>query len=127
MRQLHDHEINEFNVDHVQVFAVDDPDNKTGGGASHQYAVETSAHEGHPGSVTRIQFQHGPVKEAGVNGLTNEALIAIVQDRLRSFQKGPFSCRENALALTKLDEAMMWMHKRTFDRVRRGVEGEHKV
>lgn len=50
-------------------------------------------------------------------------VAAIVIDRLRSFQSGPFSCRENALALTKCEEAMQWLHSRTLERMRRGVEG----
>jgi hypothetical protein len=36
-----------------------------------------------------------------------------------------FSCRENAIALTKIQEAMMWLQKRTRDRVARGVEGRN--
>jgi hypothetical protein len=67
------------------------------------------------------------VQEAGVNGISNEALLAIVEDRLLGFQAGPYSCRENAVALTKVQEAMMWLQKRTLDRVKRGVEGTHVV
>jgi hypothetical protein len=37
-----------------------------------------------------------------------------------------FPCRENALAITKLDEALLWLEKRTRDRVARGVEGKHE-
>jgi hypothetical protein len=33
-------------------------------------------------------FQNGPIAEVGVNGVTHEVLLAIVADRLRSFQKG---------------------------------------
>ena len=47
-------------------------------------------------------------------------------DRLRGFQAGPFGCRENALALTKLEEAMHWLHHRTRGRMARGVEGTHE-
>lgn len=70
-----------------------------------------------------IDFQEGPIGECGVNGISNEALLAIVEDRLRGFQSGPFARRENALALTKLQEAMMWLQKHTRDRVAKGVEG----
>lgn len=84
-----------------------------------------------------LKFQNGPVS-AGINGITNEALLAVVIDRLRSFQngvpgddlhltaKGQFACRENALALTKLEEAMHWLNHRTRARESRGVEGTHK-
>ena len=74
-----------------------------------------------------IRFQNGPIKENGINGLTNEALMTILQDRLRGFQSGPFSCRENAVALTKLDESLMWLHHRTASRQQRGVEGKSVV
>lgn len=56
----------------------------------------------------------------------NEALLAVVEDRLLGFQSGENACRENALALTKLQEAMMWLHKGTRDRVARGVEGTNQ-
>lgn len=73
-----------------------------------------------------INFQNGPIKESGVNGISNESLLAIVEDRLLGFQSGQFACRENAIALTKLQEAMMWLQKRTRDRVARGVEGTNQ-
>lgn len=76
---------------------------------------------------TLINFQNGVIKENGVNGCQNEDLIAIVIDRLQSFQKGKFNCRENALAITKLEEALMWLNKRTNDRIARGVEGTNIV
>ena len=72
-------------------------------------------------------FQKGAIKENGVNGVQNEDLIAICIDRLQAFQKGPFSCRENAVALTKLEEALMWLEKRTNDRKARNVEGTTKI
>ena len=70
-----------------------------------------------------LHFQNGPIKEAGFNGISVEALLAIVEDRLLGFQSGVFNCRENAVALTKIQEAMMWLQKRTRDRLARGVEG----
>ena len=73
-----------------------------------------------------IKFQKGAVKEAGFNGFSGEALLAIVKDRLESFQKGPYACRDNAVALTKIDEAIMWLHKRTHERMARGVEGTNE-
>lgn len=47
-------------------------------------------------------------------------------DRFRGFQKGPYACRENALVLTHLEEALMWMQQRTIARIKRGVEGTHE-
>lgn len=69
-----------------------------------------------------IDFQLGPVKESGVNGATNEALIAILIHRM-NFLNGKFPCRENSLAITKLQEALMWLEQRTKERIARQVEG----
>jgi hypothetical protein len=74
-----------------------------------------------------INFQEGPIKECGVNGVCNEDLIGMVICRLEHFQKSEFSCRENAVAITKLEEALMWLRKRTLGRENRGVEGTNTV
>lgn len=79
------------------------------------------------GVVGKIHFQEGPIKEAGVNGVNNEDLINMVICRLEGFQNSNFRCRENALAITKLEEALLWLRKRTMDRETRGVEGTHIV
>lgn len=79
------------------------------------------------GILSAQQFSKmGPVKEFGVNGCHQEDLLEIVIDRLKSFQSGKFSCRENAIALTKLEEAMRWLNHRTKDRQQQGVEGANK-
>lgn len=73
--------------------------------------------------LQRIAFQNGPVREAGVTGGTNEALLAVVIDRLEGFQRGQFACHDNEVALDHVQSARLWLHKRTVDRVARGVEG----
>ena len=75
----------------------------------------------------KIDMQEGQIKECGVNGCCNEDLINIVVARLEGFQKSEFACKENAIALTKLEEALLWLHHRTNKRVNRGVEGTNKV
>lgn len=40
---------------------------------------------------------------------------------------GKYASRENACSLTHTEESLMWLQKRTRDRVARGVEGTHKV
>lgn len=119
MRELTDHKVNPAN-DTLKIEVTDEPG---AGGANHRYEIS-----GMNVGANRylILFQNGPIGEVGVNGLTHEALIAIVVDRLRSFQAGSFACRENALALTKLEEAQHWLHHRTRARMARGVEGTHE-
>lgn len=128
MRELHDHKVNPAN-DTLTIAVVDEPGS---GGANHAYLISgfnagTNPSENVEMPLTRlgVVFQNGPINEVGVNGVTHEALLAIVADRLRSFQKGPFSCKANACALTHIEEAMHWLQQRTIDRMRRGVEGTH--
>jgi hypothetical protein len=77
--------------------------------------------------ITTVNFQKGPIKENGVNGCANEDLIAMVIARLNAFQDSPYKCRENAIALTKLEESLMWLRKRTLKRVTAGTEGTSNV
>ena len=120
MREIHDHKVNPAN-DKLDITVLDEPGP---GGANHEYQVTGYASkDGVHNGCLRISFQEGPIAEAGVNGVTQEVLIAIVIDRLRSFQQGKFACRENALALTKLEEAQLWLFSRTLKRMQRGVEG----
>ena len=123
MRMIHEHENNLANRQ-IQIEVVDEPGH---GGACHNYAIHLPDLDDVVQSSSLISFQNGPIKEAGVNGLTHEVLLAILIDRLRGFQKGPFTCRENSLALTKLEEGLMWLHKRTQRREAEGVEGTRKL
>ena len=93
----------------------------------HFQVIESASNEHGIRILANINFQEGPIKECGVNGVCNEDLIAMVITRLENFQKSEFACRENALAITKLEEAMLWLRKRTMGREQRGVEGTHTV
>lgn len=74
----------------------------------------------------KIQFQNGPRNvEGSTSGVLDHELLEIVRDRLKHFQEGEFACRENALALTHIEEALMWMNQRTVDRASRGVLGTY--
>lgn len=75
--------------------------------------------------LASIHFQEGAIKEHNVNGVNNEDLIAMVICRLEHFNQSEFRCRENSMAITKLEEALLWLRKRTMGREKRGVEGKH--
>lgn len=135
MRTITDHKLNGLN-DALEITVLDEPGQ---GGASHRYQIrgysrkqevvansETGETEIVDDVATDINFQNGPIQETGVNGISGEALLAVVIDRLRSFQAGEYKCRENAVALTKLEESLMWLQKRTRDRLARGVEGTNQ-
>ncbi len=72
-----------------------------------------------------IQFQHGTIPENGINGVTNESVLDLLAMRLRALNKR-FPCRENALAITNIEQARMWLDERTRVREAQGVEGQHK-
>lgn len=122
MREITSHKVNGLN-DAIDIHVLDESGT---GSACNIYSLrvnldrDSSLHE-----TTELKFQNGPIKEVGFNGISNESLLAIVEDRLKCFQAGEFSCRENALALTHLQEAMHWLHHRTRERMQRNVEGTY--
>lgn len=106
----------------LEVHVLDEPGV---GGASHCYAI---INKNDPNKVYAcFNFQTGGVLEAGVNGISNEALLAIVIDRLEGFSKGAYPSPETSIALTKCQEALHWMEHRTRERAARCVEGKHEV
>lgn len=125
------HKVNGLN-DALRVTALGDPGP---GGAHVEYTISADmkgAAEDHPAensrrirACCRLHFQNGVIEPNGdgINGISIEAILAVAEHRLQGFQSGEFACRENAVALTKLQESMMWLHKRTRDRMERGVEG----
>lgn len=118
MRTLEGHKVNPAD-ESLAVIVIDEPG---AGGANHHYLVA-----GGDSVSTHIMFQNGPIAEVGVNGLTHEALLVIVADRLRSFQDGPYACNHNHMALHHVTEAMYWLKARTIERMARNVEGTHKL
>lgn len=108
------------------VIYTDAPD---ASGAAHQYRVllESPAPSCYHGIVAHLQFQQGPRDvEGSIPGVTEAALLAILIDRLRGFQAGPYSCRENAIQLTKLEEVLHWTKARADERAKRGVLGKNQ-
>jgi hypothetical protein len=98
--------------------------------APHHFIVASTApadDEGNPELLAEIDFQEGPIKEHGVNGVCNEDLLVMVLERLKAFQRSEYSCKENAMAITKIEETLLWLRKRTMGREQRGVEGTHKL
>lgn len=80
-----------------------------------------------------ICWQEGPLGRADSpegrtipNGAFVETVISACVQRLEFFQSSKFKCRENALAITKLEEALHWLESRTKDRELRAVEGTYK-
>lgn len=101
-------------------------------GIQEQHETDTN---GNPSGGTtqgrgiNIAWQNGPLVVDGVrqvpNGAFVEDVIAAAVGRIQHYQNSRFKCRENALAITKLEEALHWLDARTKDREARGVEGTH--
>lgn len=131
-RELTGHKVNGVN-DGLDVLVLDDPGS---GGANHKYVIQQP-----PPPVGRrqdgitfvervvvpIEFQNGPIKEVGINGITHETLTAILIDRFEGFQRGPYACDDNEEALGYFRKAQEAMLRRTKARAARGVEGTHAV
>jgi len=99
---------------------VDDGNNPNGG------TVE--------GVGIEITWQQGPLGRGEdrqePNGAFVETVIAAAKQRIEWYQSAGgsrFACRENALAITKLEEALHWLNHRTAEREAREVEGLHKA
>ena len=101
------------------VYAADEKGN---GGANHEYHIEGL--NGAFDSPVVIKFQNGArLLPDSIHGVLDPDLLEIVRHRLQAFQAGPFSSRENAVALTHIEEALMWMNRRVEDRIERNVLG----
>lgn len=122
MRTLENHKVNGAN-ETLEIHVMDEFGS---GGAHHHYLITYPAPESVGGDIGYdVFFQKGPIKEAGVNGITQEALLAICEDRLLCFQSGPYACADNAEALAHIQQAMECLQRRTKARIASGVEGTH--
>ena len=119
MRELYTHEVAGDNSPQVEINVMDEPGF---GGAHHKYLVKAGNSSG--SYAASIDFQNGPIKEVGLNGLSAESLLAIAIDRLECFQKGPFACKARLAGLLYAKLSLEEMQSRTRDRIARGVEGK---
>lgn len=108
-REIKGHEVGEH-FNHVHIYAMDAPQDN---GASHQYRVERSD----ASQLGYVNFHRALPEEIemglGVNGITDEALLAILADRMKGLQDGPGSCKEFGIALKKIEEAAAVLNTRT--------------
>ena len=95
-------------------------DEKGNGGAHHNYLIDLQ--DGN--KQVPIDFQNGARKlPDSIHGVLDTDLLEICRHRLQCFQEGPFASRESAIALTHVEEALLWLNKRTEDRIERNVLG----
>ena len=73
-----------------------------------------------------IKWQDGTIPEVGRNGVQIAEALEVVLQQLKGYQE-KITCKENAISITKIEEAIMWQEKRTSERIKRGVEGKHEI
>jgi hypothetical protein len=96
----------------------------------HKYELENHEHPINVPNQTLQFIEKQPAPEMFPSGslitvnecTTNEDILAVLIDRMNYLQN-KFSCRENAIVLTHLETALLWLGKRTADRKARKVEG----
>ena len=94
------------------------------------YRYELSNFENPLAAGQTLQFIHktkvsenSTELETVSDGTTNEEVINVIIDRLQ-FLQSQFPCKENAMAITHLQEAENWLNRRTLERTKRGVDGK---
>lgn len=92
--------------------------------------------EGHPtggstwgdGFKMEIDWQNGIIDpELGQNGAFVEDVLEAARQRLQFFNSTEFRCRENSIAITKIEEALQWLDWRTRQRLLQDVENTYEV
>lgn len=110
------------NLDEIDGFAVVHLDVNQGQPLSERDLVVID----HKSNEITFRIQNGPIGERGINGCQVDTMIAAALEIIRGLNKN-FPCRENSLAITKLEESLMWLRARKHDRVSRGVEGTNQA
>lgn len=81
------------------------------------------------GAGQTIKFCKGDKNDGSVfrqEGVFTETLLQVAKEYLESVNKGEMATRETSMAITKLDECLMWINKRAEDRRLRGVQGTYQ-
>jgi hypothetical protein len=77
-----------------------------------------------------IDWQNGPLGRDGerkkANGAFVETVLEAALQRIEHYQTTKFNCRENSIAITKIEEALLWLNSRTQRREEQKVEGTHQ-
>lgn len=108
------------------------PDGDRVVGDGHLYELENFEAKDSPGRVLKfiekvadnsVDAAPGSLKTV-MDGTTNEEVLKVLIHRMGCLS-AKFPSRENSIATTNLEQALMWLEKRTRDRLARGVEGKH--
>jgi hypothetical protein len=107
----------------ITIFAEEPEDE----GAPTRYSIRVALPPTSVSDVVAVElnFQRGAVGADGssINGISDEALIEVLIDRLKVFQAGKWACETNRTALSHLEKALAALEDRTAKRRSAGVEG----
>lgn len=99
-------------------------------GASYKVPTYLITNEGiQDGEGIQIIFCKGNKEDDSIlrqEGIFTETLIQTAKQYLESVNIGEMATRETSMVITKLDEALMWINKRSEDRKLREVQGTYK-
>ena len=94
----------------------------------HKYELENFENKNEKGQEIQFIEKHGTEISGELvtafDGTTNEEVLEVLINRI-SFLHNKFPCKENACCITHLQEGLMWLEKRTSDRIKRNVEGKN--
>lgn len=76
-------------------------------------------------AIDRLRYYQGEGKYAEVLSRETADGDSAIMLKDAVVTPGKFRCRQNALAITHLEEALHWCQERTAEREARGVEGTH--
>ena len=112
---------------------LDENQNPTGG--SVELHVTKSGDVEYPALI--VNWQDGPrgmgenpdgsLALADPNGAFVEDVLWAALQRLEFFNESKYRCRENSIAITKIEEALFILKDRQLSRSERNVEGKHEV
>lgn len=105
-------------------FTVDEDGNPTGGTTS---MVAPGAHPHDEHVAIEIHWQKGMIGPEGQNGAFIEDVLEAARQRLLFFNTTKFRCRENSVAITKIEEALQWLDWRTRQRLLQDMENTYEV
>jgi hypothetical protein len=99
-------------------------------GATYEVPTYKIGNEGiEDGAGLKIVFCKGNKQDDTAlrqEGIFTETLIETAKQYLESVNVGEMASRETAMVITKLDEALMWINKRSEDRKLRGVQATYQ-
>jgi hypothetical protein len=81
------------------------------------------------GDPLYVNFCKGNREDESVfrqTGVFTETLIQVAKEYLEEVNQGELSTKETSMAITKLDDALVWINKRAEDRKARNIQGTYQ-